>query len=189
MLDPGETIVVTLTGASTDGRGDVQHDRRDGDDHGRRDGDGVDRAGLVGRRARTLEFTVSLSGAVSSETVLGWSTSSGTAESGTDFTAVTEGTLRIAAEATSGTLVVSTSLDSLVELNETFTVTLAVIDGTPLPSGLTLGTASTQGTITNDDSLEASVTADPATTVAEGNCGEVFTVSLTGGDEHGAGGG
>ena len=125
-----------------------------------------------------VSFPVTLSGAAESDTVLGWTTAAGTATSGTDYTAVTAGTLTIAAEATTGMLTVATVEDMLAEGDETFTVT---ITGTTLPSGVTLGrvTATGTGTITDDETLTAAVTAD-AETVVEGNTAS-FTVALTGG--------
>ena len=183
VLDPGETIVVTLTGASTDGEATFSTTAAtvtitDG---------GMATVSIAPASSEEgeddVEFTVSLSGAAGSDTVLAWSTSveSGdTATSGDDFTAVSDGTLTIMAGETSETLSVSTKEDTLVEASETFTVTLAVVDATPLPDGVALGTATATGTITDDDSLEASVTADPAT-VAEGGAAK-FPVSLTGGE-------
>ena len=89
-----------------------------------------------------VEFTVTLSMAAGSDTVLGWTTSADTATSGDDYTAVTAGTLTIAAGDTTGTLTVSTEEDLLAEDDETFRVT---ITGTTLPSGVTLGTATGPG--------------------------------------------
>ena len=95
-----------------------------------------------------VSFPVTLSGAAESDTVLGWTTAAGTATSGTDYTAVTAGTLTIAAEATTGMLTVATVEDMLAEGDETFTVT---ITGTTLPSGVTLGRMTATGTITDDE--------------------------------------
>ena len=95
-----------------------------------------------------VEFTVRQSGPAGTDTMLGWSTSGGTATSGVDFRAVKAGTLRIAAGDTTGTLRVSTVEDTLVEGNETFTVTLT---GTMLPPGVNLGTTEATGTIVDED--------------------------------------
>ena len=110
--------------------------------------------------------------------MLGWSTSGGTdpgQASGTDFAAVSSGTLTIEAGSTAGTLTVTTSEDSLVEDDETLTVT---ITGTTLPAGVTLGTATATGTIQDNDALAAAVTAD-ASMVVEGDEAR-FTVTLSG---------
>ena len=90
-----------------------------------------------------VEFPVTMTGAAPSDIVLGWSTSAGTATSGTDFTAVTAGTLTIAAGEDSATLSVSTTEDALTEADETFAVT---ITGMTLPTGVSLGTATTTTT-------------------------------------------
>ena len=122
-----------------------------------------------------VEFEVTLSGAAGSDTVLGWTTAAGTATFGDDFTAVTSGTLTIAAGDTTGTLAVPTAQDMLAEADEAFTVT---ITGTTLPSGVSLGTATATGTIEDDDALTAAVTAG-APTVSEGSAAS-FEVALTG---------
>ena len=88
---------------------------------------------------------------------------------------MTAGTLTIAAGDTRGTLTVSTEEDLLAEDDETFRVT---ITGTTLPSGVTLGTATVTGTIEDDDTLTAAVTAG-ASTVPEGSAAS-FEVALTG---------
>ena len=122
-----------------------------------------------------VEFPVTMTGAAPSDIVLGWSTSAGTATSGSDYTAVTSGSLTIEAGDTSGTLTVSTTEDTLTEADETFTVT---ITGTTLPTGTVLGVATATGTIEDDDTLDAVVTG--AASAPEGSM-VTFTVSLTGG--------
>ena len=134
----------------------------------------------------TAAFTVTLSGAASSATVLGWSTDGVTATSGTDFTAVTSGALTIDAGDTTGTLSVATSQDDFAESTETFTVT---ITGTTLPSGVTLGTATATGTITDDDTRGVVVTptnvqfleesSDTYTVVLLSAPNDLVTVALT----------
>ena len=122
-----------------------------------------------------VEFVVTLSMAAGSDVALGWSTAADTATSGDDYTAVTAGTLTISAGDTTGTLTVSTAEDLLAEADETFTVTMT---GTTLPSGVTLGTATATGTIEDDDTVMAAVTAG-APTVPEGSAAS-FEVALTG---------
>ena len=122
-----------------------------------------------------VEFTVELSLAAGNDTVLGWTTAAVTATSGDDYTAVTAGTLTIAAGDTTGTLTVSTEEDLLEEDDETFRVT---ITGTTLPPGVSLDTATATGTIEDDDTLTAEVTAG-ASTVPEGSAAS-FEVALTG---------
>ena len=181
VLDPGETVTVTLTGAST-AKGAAGYDDTAAETT-ITDG-GMETVSVTATAASTVEeggdaqFTVTLSGAAASETVLGWTTGAAgdTAAGGDDYPAVTSGTLRIPAGETTAALAVSTTDDGLAEDDETFTVTIA---GTTLPPGVTLGTASATGTIRDDEVLTAGVTAGPAT-VAEGDPA-AFTVTLTGG--------
>ena len=116
-----------------------------------------------------VEFTVSLSEASGQQVTVQYATSSGTAESGTDFTAAS-GTLTFAASETSKTVSVSTTPDSLDEANETFTLTLSS------PSGATLDDATATGTITDDDGAPTVSVSDSSAT--EGAAVE-FTVSLS----------
>ena len=175
VLDSGETLTVTLTGASTPA-GTAEYNPTAATTTITDPGTAtVSVADVRAAEGDDVEFTVTLSIAVGSDTVLGWTTTAGSATSGDDFTAVTSGTLTIAAGATTGTLTVSTAEDLLAEADETFTVT---ITGTTLPSGVTLGTATATGTIEDDDTLTAAVTAG-ASTVPEGSVAS-FEVALTG---------
>ena len=69
----------------------------------------------------------------------------GTATSGTDYTAISAGTLTFAAGETAKTLTVSVTGDTTDEPDETVVVTLSG------PANAVLGTASGTGTITDDD--------------------------------------
>ena len=89
-------------------------------------------------------FAVSLSAAASGPVTVGYATSGGSAESGTDFTAAS-GTVTIGADSTSMTVRVATTDDALDEADETFTLTLSS------PTNATLGTATATGTIIDDD--------------------------------------
>ena len=91
-----------------------------------------------------VEFTVSLSAASSRQVTVRYATSSGSAVSGTDFTAAS-GTVTIGANEMSKTVRVSTTDDSLDEENEMFTLTLSN------PTNATLGDATATGTIIDDD--------------------------------------
>ena len=90
------------------------------------------------------EFTASLSAASSQRVTVQYATSSGSAESGTDFTAAT-GTVTFAVGETSKTVNVATTDDSADEADETFTLTLSS------PTNATLGDATATGTINDDD--------------------------------------
>ncbi|PRC51841.1 hypothetical protein C6A85_61995, partial [Mycobacterium sp. ITM-2017-0098] len=73
-----------------------------------------------------------------------YATSNGTATAGSDFTAKS-GTVTFAAGVTSQQISVAVVGDTVVESNETFTVTLSS------PTGATIADGSAVGTITNDD--------------------------------------
>ena len=114
----------------------------------------------------TVTFKAKLSVAVGSNVVLGWSTgnddTSGArrATAGTDYTAVTNGSVTIDANQTEASFMVSTAQDSTTEGDETFKVT---ITGTTLPGGVTIATASAIGTIQDDDGVTVSVEGASAT--------------------------
>ena len=91
-----------------------------------------------------VEFTVSLSGASGQQVTVRYATSSGTAESGTDFTPAS-GTLTFAAKETSKTVSVPTTGDSEEEEDETFSLRLSS------PANATLGDATGTGTIIDDE--------------------------------------
>ncbi len=94
--------------------------------------------------SKNLTFTVTLSAVGSQQVTVDWAEgTSGTATSGTDYTAITGGTLTFAAGTTSQTFNVSVTGDALDEANETIVVTLSS------PTNATLATASRTGTITH----------------------------------------
>jgi hypothetical protein len=92
----------------------------------------------------TATFTVTLSAAAAGAVSVNYATADGTASSGGDYVAGS-GTLSFTAGETSKTLAVTVNGDTVVEPDETFTVSLSAA------SGATLAAASAQGTITNDD--------------------------------------
>jgi len=103
--------------------------------------------GNVGGGARAL-FAVTLSQASATPVTVAYATASGTATAPADFTAAS-GTLTIPAGATRAEVGVAIVGDTLVEPDETFTLSLAA------PSGATLGTATAIATITDDDAPPA----------------------------------
>ncbi|MGD9622964.1 MAG: cellulase family glycosylhydrolase [Mycolicibacterium sp.] len=109
-------------------------------------------------------FMVTLNKASTSPISLGYSTSNGTATAGSDYTAAS-GALTFAPGATSQTVHVDIIGDSVVEGNETFTVTLTS------PNGATLSKATATGTITNDDVAPVSSLSISDASVVEGNPG------------------
>ena len=106
-----------------------------------------------------VTFTATLSTAVGSDVVLGWSTGDDDtagarqATADTDYTAVSSGSVTMAANSTEATFTVSTTQDTAIEGDETFKVT---ITGTTLPAGVTIATAGAIGTIADDDTPTAS---------------------------------
>ena len=134
----------------------------------------VDKSSVA--EGETASFVVELSGAVSAELEVPFTTENGSALAGADkdYTA-NSGTLTFSPTETSKTVEVATRDDSLVEEAETFMVRLTA---TNLPPGVSLATSSATGTINDNDTLTAAVTAD-AETVTEGESA-AFTVSLAG---------
>ena len=115
-----------------------------------------------------LTFTVRLN-AVSGKavTVAYADAGTGTATSGTDYTALTAGTLTFAAGTTSQTIAVSVSDDGDDEPNETVIVTLSSA------TNATISTAQGTGTIIDDDGMPALSIGSPS--VIEGATGATLT--------------
>ena len=81
---------------------------------------------------------------------------------------------------TSKTISIPITDDSLDETNETFTVTIALANGSTLPSGIVLGNTTTTVTITDDDTLATSWSLSAApNSVAEGSSTTEITVTAT----------
>ena len=120
-------------------------------------------------------FTVKLSGAVGVEVLVPFETVDGSALAGADkdYTANSD-TLTFAPSDTSKTVEIATRNDDLNEETETFELRLTAMG---LPGGVTVTTASATGTITDNDTLTAAVTA-VAPTVTEDQSA-TFTVTLT----------
>ena len=112
--------------------------------------------------AGSIRFAVTLNATYHEAATANWSTSDGTATAGSDYTAVSSGTLTIAAESTSANITVTVTQDTTDEKAETFTVTLTG------PSHATLSGATATGTIADDDLSTVSITAR-STAVTEGS--------------------
>ena len=123
---------------------------------------------------KNLTFTVTLIPASSQQVTVAYADArTGTAMSGTDYTAITGGTLTFAAGDTSRTFDVSVTGDTDDESNETVLVTL---------SGSTIATATATGTgmIIDDDATPTLSINSPS--VTEGDSGSknlTFTVTLS----------
>jgi chitinase len=95
----------------------------------------------------TLSFPITLSYALTAAVTVTYSTSNGTATAGSDYTAVTGGTVTIPAGQTTGVIPITILGDTTFEPDETLTVTLTGV------TNAVLGTPSAAtGTIQNDDS-------------------------------------
>ncbi len=96
-----------------------------------------------------MVFTVMLDSQSAKEVTVGYAVdaaAASTATSGTDYTALADGTLTFAAETATQTVTVSVTGDELDESDETVVIKLSS------PVNAVLGTASATGTITDDDS-------------------------------------
>ena len=99
-----------------------------------------------------LAFNVSLSNPVDVDTAVTYSTSDGTATTADgDYTGQTDQTLIIPAGQTTGTIVISTTDDNRVELNESLNVNLTAVAASG--RDVTINDASGLGTILNDDNV------------------------------------
>ena len=115
-----------------------------------------------------LTFTVRLNAASGKEVTVAYADAgTGTATSGTDYTALTAGTLTFAAGTTSQTIAVSVTDDSDNEQNETVIVTLSSA------TNATISTAQGTGTIIDDDGMPALSIGSPS--VIEGATSATLT--------------
>ncbi|MBK1832606.1 Calx-beta domain-containing protein [Roseibacillus ishigakijimensis] len=122
----------------------------------------------------SLIFTLTRSGP-GGEITVDYSTAAGTALAGDDFTAVTEGEATFAAGELTTTVAIPLLDDSMVERDETFTLTLANA------SAGTLTDVQATGTIRNDDSASLELTVAPSSVIERdtGTSTATFTVSVT----------
>lgn len=109
----------------------------------------------------TVNFTVTLSAPTNHRTNINFSTTNGTAVSGSDYTD-TSGTLTLQPGVTSGIISIPVSDDNLDEANETFTLnitsspgivtqgsrTVTIVDNDPPPSASIADVSTTEGTST-----------------------------------------
>ena len=121
-----------------------------------------------------LTFTATLSAASGQQVTVDWAEGTGgTATSGTDYTAITGGTLTFAVGTTSQTFDVSVTGDTDEEPNETVVAMLSNA------ANATISTATGTGTIVNDDGVTVSI---DSPSVTEGNSGSknlTFTATLS----------
>ena len=109
-----------------------------------------------------LAFVVTLTGSTSQEVTVAYADrGTGTATSGTDYTAVTAGTLTFAAGDTSKTVTVAVTGDTVDEPNETVVLRLSSATNASLSGGA--ATLDGTGTITDDDETAVTLSLHPAT--------------------------
>ena len=135
-----------------------------------------------------MTFTVTLAEAVTDPVTVNYATSDGTAVAGRDYTAVSNGSVTIAAGNTTAEFTVSMTGDETDELDETFNVTISMPEPEPDLNGggsgepvaaITGGaTATVAGTILDDDPAVVTV-APKVDTVEEGEAA-VFVLTRTG---------
>ena len=124
-----------------------------------------------------MTFTVTLAKAVTEAVTVNYATSDGTATAGQDYTAVSNGSVTIAAGNTTAEFTVSVTGDETDELDETFNVTISMPEPEPNLNGGSSGepaaaitggdTATVTGTIIDDDPVTVTIAANTAT-VEEG---------------------
>ncbi|MFN8445016.1 MAG: LamG-like jellyroll fold domain-containing protein [Caldilineaceae bacterium] len=127
-----------------------------------------------------LSIALALSAPVDVDVSVAVSTTDGTAINASgDYTPISGQIITFAAGSVTQTVAISITDDTLVEGNETISVTLGELNANGRP--VTIGAASGVGTILADD--YATLTLSPAITVSEGNVGATtvpFTVTLMG---------
>jgi uncharacterized delta-60 repeat protein len=125
---------------------------------------------------QNFTFTVSLSAASGLPVTVDFATNDGTATAGSDYTA-TNGTLNFAPGEISKTIDVVVQGDTLVELDEGFTVDLA------MPSNASLLDGSGAGLIINDDAAGSIQFSAATYSVAENGVSATITATRTAGSD------
>ena len=178
ILDPGETLIVTLDSATTSGAATVDSAVATAT---------ITQAGSVTRsvadaaaeEGAAVSFTVTLSGGAASAVKVSYQTASGTeataADAASDYTVGT-GTLTFNPSASlKQTISVATTEDTLHEADETFTLTLTGVD---LAAAVELGDRTATGTIEDDDDEPTLALTSVTQSLAEGGGSMTFTVSM-----------
>ena len=130
---------------------------------------------VAGEPSDDGQFTVTLDGVSATDTTISY-TISGDATDGDDFISLT-GEVTILAGQTTATIDVNVVDDSLLEDNETLTVTLDAI--TAGDADIAIGTANSDSvTITDDDTAEVTIVASDATASEPADNGQ-FTVLIS----------
>ena len=123
----------------------------------------------------TLHFAVTLSHAIPNAVTVAYADArTGSATSGTDYTALTAGTLTIAADVLSDTLAVAVMGDGMDEPDETVEITLHSPTNATFAAGA--GALIGTGTITDDDSAVATLVLSPASISENGGVATVTAI-------------
>ena len=123
----------------------------------------------------TLRFAITLSHASQHEVTVAYADAgTGTATSGTDYTALTAGTLTFAPGVLSDTLAVSVTGDGMGEPDETVVITLTSPTNATFAGNA--GTLIGRGTITNDDSAVATLVLSPPAISENGGVATVTAI-------------
>ena len=125
-----------------------------------------------------MTFTVTLAKAVTKAVTVNYVTSDGTATAGQDYTAVSNGSVTIAAGTTTAAFTVSVTGDETDEPNETFKVTISLPSDTTAAAITGGATTAAAGTILDDDPAVVTV-APKKSPVTEGE-EVVFVLTRTG---------
>ena len=169
--DEGFTITIGLASGETDGTiADATGAGTINDD------DGVPSASINDASAAegdAVGFTVTLSNPSSTQIDIDYTTTSGTAVEGTDFTDTT-GQVNFAPGETTKPVSVPTTENGLIEATKEFTITISLASG---ESDATIGDATGTGAITDDDALPTASINDAS--AAEGDP-VGFTITLSG---------
>ncbi len=153
--EPNETVIVTLSSATNATISTAQGTGTIIDDDGMPALSIGSPSVIEGATGATLTFQVYLSPMHTAQVTVAYADAgTGTATSGTDYTALTAGTLTFAIGATSQTIAVSVTDDSDDEQNETVIVTLSSA------TNATISTAQGTGTIIDDETSSANLDVD-----------------------------
>ena len=182
--DPDETVVVTLSNAvnatigTATGTGTITDDDAEptllinADHYARPHRSPSVSEGDSG--SKDLTFTVWLSPASGKEVTVDYADAgTGTATSGTDYTAITSGTLTFPEGTTRREITVSVTGDTVDEADETIQVSLSD------PTNATISTATDTGTITDDDGAPTITLTVDDDDVGEGDGAATITVTAT----------
>ena len=173
-VEPNETVIITLIdgalydlGTNVMATGTITND----------DAATVTLTGsAMQNEGTTFTFTATLNNPVQGGFIIPYNTNDGTATTGdNDYTGYS-GTLTFTGTAGEFfNITVNTTADNIVELNETFTVTLGAISGAP--AGVTASGSPQTGTILNDD--EALVAIEANISQIEATSPQTFNVTLS----------